>query len=345
MQWTHATRADRTERDDDDVEVGGGRVSTSAPTTALPVAESPPGGAPRPSRPDRTFLGLDRAGLALALPALLPVLVFSVYPLVQGILLGFTDARAGRDVETTVTWFDNYAQLLGDSYFWQSFRVGLVWALSVTVLQFAASLGLALLLNERLRLRWLARTLAIVPWAMPPVVIGIMWRLVYHPNAGILNASLRDLGLIDTNIDWLASFSLALPAVVVVGVWAGMPQTTVVLLAALQSVPRELHEAAAVDGAGAWRRFRAVTWHHILPVVAAMTTLDFVWNFNSFGLVYVLTQGGPGGTTRLPLLFAYEEAFRYGNYGYAAALGNVMVLVIAAFVVVWLRRRLREANP
>ena len=87
-----------------------------------------------------------------------------------------------------------------------------------------------------------------------------------------------------------------------------------------------------------------MTWTHIAPVVAAMTTLDFVWNFNSFGLVYVLTQGGPGGTTRLPLLFAYEEAFRYGNYGYAAALGNVMVLVIAAFVAVWLRRRMREAE-
>lgn len=320
-------------------------MSTSAPTTALPSAEPPPSRPPRAGDRDRTFLGLDRAGLALALPALLPVLVFSVYPLVQGILLGFTDARAGRDAQTSVTWFENYEQLLGDSYFWQSFRVGLVWALSVTVLQFVASLGLALLLNERLRLRWVTRTLAIVPWAMPPVVIGIMWRLVYHPNAGILNASLRDLGVIDTNVDWLASFSLALPAVIVVGVWAGMPQTTVVLPAALQSVPKELHEAAAVDGAGAWRRFRAVTWHHVLPVVAAMTTLDFVWNFNSFGLVYVLTQGGPGGTTRLPLLFAYEEAFRYGNYGYAAALGNVMVLVIAAFVAVWLRRRLKEANP
>ncbi len=298
----------------------------------------------RAARRRTTFLGLDRDGLLLVLPALVPVLVFSVYPLVNGILLGFTDARAGRNVETDVTWFANYADLLGDSYFWQSFRVGLVWAFAVTVLQFLASLGLALLLNERLRLRWLARTLALVPWAMPPVVIGIMWRLVYHPNAGILNASLRDLGLIDGNIDWLASFSLALPAVIVVGVWAGMPQTTVVLLAALQSVPQELHEAAAVDGAGRWRRFRAVTWTHIAPVVAAMTTLDFVWNFNSFGLVYVLTQGGPGGTTRLPLLFAYEEAFRYGNYGYAAALGNVMVLVIAAFVAVWLRRRMREAD-
>lgn len=288
------------------------------------------------------FLGLDRDGLMLAVPALIPVLLFSMYPLLRGIYLGFTDAEAGRNSETSFTGFDNYTQLLGDSYFWDSFRIGLIWAFGVTILQFFASLGLALLLNQKLRLRWLARTLALVPWAMPPVVIGIMWRLVYHPNAGILNSTLKDLGIIDSNVEWLSSLSLALPAVIVVGVWSGMPQTTVVLLAGLQSVSEELKEAAAVDGAGPWQRFRNVTWPALRPIVTAMTTLDFIWNFNSFSLVYVLTEGGPGGSTRLPMLFAYEEAFRYGNYGYAAALGNAMVLVIAVFVVFYLRRRYRE---
>lgn len=297
--------------------------------------------APRAST-RRTFLGLDRDGLMLAVPALIPVVIFSLFPLLRGIYLGFTDAQAGRNVTTTVTGFENYTQLLGDSYFWESFRIGLVWAFGVTIIQFFASLGLALLLNQNIRLRWLARTLALVPWAMPPVVIGIMWRLVYHPNAGILNSVLIDLRIIDSNVEWLSSLSLALPAVIVVGVWGGMPQTTVVLLAGLQSVSGELKEAAAMDGAGAWQRFRHVTWPAIRPVVTAMTTLDFIWNFNSFSLVYVLTEGGPGGSTRLPMLFAYEEAFRYGNYGYAAALGNVMVLVIAVFVVFYLRRRLRD---
>ncbi|SDS32932.1 carbohydrate ABC transporter permease [Jiangella sp. DSM 45060] len=299
--------------------------------------------ATRPTAPKRkNFLGLDRDGLLLAVPALIPVVLFSMYPLLRGIYLGFTDAEAGRNSETAFTGFENYSQLLGDSYFWDSFRIGLIWAFGVTILQFFASLGLALLLNQKLRLRWLARTLALVPWAMPPVVIGIMWRLVYHPNAGILNSTLKDLGIIDSNVEWLSSLSLALPAVIVVGVWSGMPQTTVVLLAGLQSVSEELKEAAAVDGAGPWQRFRNVTWPALRPIVTAMTTLDFIWNFNSFSLVYVLTEGGPGGSTRLPMLFAYEEAFRYGNYGYAAALGNAMVLVIAVFVVIYLRRRYRE---
>jgi multiple sugar transport system permease protein len=311
-------------------------VSLLAPPRASSAKDRP--------RPRRTFLGLDRDGMLLAVPALIPVVIFSLYPLLRGIYLGFTDARAGRNTETSFTGLDNYRELLGDTYFWESFRVGLIWAFSVTILQFFASLGLALLLNQKIRLRWLARTLALVPWAMPPVVIGIMWRLVYHPNAGLANSVLKDVGIIDQNIDWLSDFSLALPAVILVGVWAGMPQTTVVLLAGLQSVSKELHEAASMDGAGAWTRFRNVTWPAIAPVVTAMTTLDFIWNFNSFGLVYVLTEGGPGGATRLPLLFAYEEAFRYGNYGYAAALGNAMVLVIAVFVAFYLVRRMREAK-
>nr|MDT0522344.1 sugar ABC transporter permease [Streptomyces sp. DSM 41633] len=155
-----------------------------------------------------------------------------------------------------------------------------------------------------------ARALAIIPWAMPEVVVGIMWRLVYNPDAGILNETVRDLGLGDGR-DWLTGLATALPAVILVGIWAGMPQTTVALLAGLQNTPHELHEAAALDGAGAWRRFRTVTWPAIRPIAHAISALNLIWNFNSFALVYVLTSGGPGGRTRLPMLFAYEEAFRY----------------------------------
>jgi multiple sugar transport system permease protein len=209
--------------------------------------------------------------------------------------------------------------------------------------QFLLALGLALLLNQNLRLRWAARALAIVPWAMPEVVVGIMWRLVYAPDAGILNETLRDLGLGDGR-DWLSGLATALPAVIVVGVWAGMPQTTVALLAGLQNTPRELHEAAAMDGAGAWRRFRTVTWPALRPIALAITALNLIWNFNSFALVYVLTNGGPGGRTRLPMLFAYEEAFRYGQFGYAAAMGCVMVAVISILLAVFLVGRLRGGD-
>jgi multiple sugar transport system permease protein len=291
-------------------------------------------------RSRRQILGVDRDVVWLMLPALIPILVLSVYPLVQGIYLGFTDARAGANQVFSFTGFENYMQVFSDGYFWQSFVIGLVWAVSVTAIEFALSLGLALLLNLRLPGRTIFRIIAILPWAVPPVVIGFMWQLVYHPNAGLLNHVLRELGIADVKTDWLAS-PFALPAVVVAAVWAALPITTVVLLAALQSVPRELNEAAALDRAGAIATFRIVTWPVILPSVVAITALGFITQFNSFSLVYVMTNGAPGGSLRLPMLFAYEEAFTWGNFGYAAAIGNVMVIVIAAFLVIYLRLSLR----
>ncbi|MEU4149315.1 carbohydrate ABC transporter permease [Streptomyces sp. NPDC026659] len=301
-------------------------MTTVARTTARPAAR------PAPAR--------DHGAWFLVLPALIPILVLSVGPLLYGILLAFTDAQSGRTAATRWTGVLNFQDLLHDTLFWESFRIGLLWAVGVTVPQFLLALGLALLLDQDLRLRRLARALAIVPWAMPEVVVGVMWRLVYNPDAGVLNETLRDLGL-GGGRDWLGTLTTALPAVIVVGVWAGMPRTTVALLAGLQNVPRELREAAAVDGAGAWRRFRAVTWPAIRPVALAVTSLNLIWNFNAFALVYVLTGGGPGGRTRLPMLFAYEEAFRYGQFGYAAAMGCVMVAVISVLLAVFLAGRLR----
>ncbi|WP_443033595.1 carbohydrate ABC transporter permease [Streptomyces sp. CA2R101] len=279
----------------------------------------------------------------LVLPALIPILVLSVGPLLYGIGLAFTDAQSGRTRATRFVGLLNFTDLFHDTLFWDSFRIGLVWAFGVTVPQFFLALGLALLLHLPLRLRWLARALAVIPWAMPEVVVGIMWRLVYHPDAGILNETLRSLGPSGAGggRDWLSGLATALPAVIVVGVWAGMPQTTVTLLAGLQNVPRELHEAAAMDGAGAWRRFRTVTWPALRPVALAVTALNFIWNFNSFALVFVLTDGGPGGRTRLPMLFAYEEAFRYGQFGYAAAMGLAMVAVVSVLLAVYLAGRLK----
>ncbi|MFJ2171606.1 carbohydrate ABC transporter permease [Streptomyces sp. NPDC087851] len=298
-------------------------------------------GTGRTGRGGRPRKPLDHGAWFLVLPALLPILVLSVGPLLYGVTLAFTDAQSGRTEPTRWIGALNFQDLLHDTLFWDSFGIGLLWAVGVTVPQFALGLGLALLLDQDLRLRWLARSLAIIPWAMPEVVVAVMWRLVYHSDAGVLNETLRDLGLGDGR-DWLTGLSTALPAVIVVGVWAGLPQTTVALLAGLQNTPRELHEAAALDGAGAWRRFRTVTWPALRPVALAITALNFIWSFNSFALVYVLTSGGPGGRTRLPMLFAYEEAFRYGQFGYAAAMGCVMVAVVSVLLALHLVGRLTK---
>ncbi|NUW37183.1 sugar ABC transporter permease [Nonomuraea sp. SMC257] len=305
--------------------------------TATATRPAPPTPPARHAR-RRRFSRQTREMWVLMLPALVPVLLFSVGPLLYGIALAFTDARNTRNHETSFVGLENLGDLLTAEDFWSSFRIGMIWAVSVTGLQFLAALGLALLLNQDLRFRGVARVLAVVPWAMPPVVIGLMWKLVYHPDAGILNS------VLGTHVNWLADFSLALPAIIVVGVWTGMPQTTVVLLAGLQNVPRELYEAVEVDGAGRWRKFWNITLPQLKPVIVAITSLDFVWNINQFGLVYVLTQGGPGGQTRLPMLFAYEEAFRYRFAGYASMLGLAMAVVVLAALGLYLWRQMREAK-
>lgn len=315
--------------------------------TALTVGDMMGTAKPRRSKkPKGGQAGGSGGGEAwkLMLPAFLPIILFSIYPLVRGIYLGFTDAKPGREVTTTFNGLENYRKLWHYELFWDSFKIGLIWMVTVTVLQFLAALSLALLLNANLRFQWLTRTLALVPWAMPPVIVAIMWRLMLNPNSGPINKVIRMLGF-DGHTNWLGDIKTALPAVIIVGVWTGMPQTTITLLAGLQSVPDDLHEAAAIDGASSLRRFWHVTLPALKPIIVAITTLDMIWNFNSFALVFVLTAGGPGNKTMLPMLFAYNEAFKYGHWGLAAAMGNAMVIVISIFLVLYLRGQMRARTP
>ncbi|GHE90514.1 transporter integral membrane protein [Amycolatopsis deserti] len=310
-------------------------------TLAADTRAPAPAPAPRKRGGGTMARSRRREAIALVMPSLIPILVLSVAPLVMGLALAFTDARLVRDPDYDFTGIDNFTKLAGNAFFWDSLRIGLIWTVGVTLLQLAASMGLALLLNSGLKLQGLTRVLALIPWAMPPVVVAIMWQMIYSANGGPLNAFLGSVGLpADTN--WLGDFSTALPAVIVVGVWVGMPQTTVTLLAGLQQIPQDLHEAAAVDGAGAWRRFTAVTWPSLRPIVTSITSLNFIWNFNSFSLVYVLTEGGPGGKTMVPVLFIYLEAFKNRNIGYAAAMGLVLVIIVVLLLAVYLRSQFRD---
>lgn len=290
------------------------------------------------------YAGPGHVPLWLFLPTLIPVIALSVVPLVQGLWMGFTDYTLGA-TQTRFIWFENFARMMRDSQFWGSFGVGAIWTLSVTAGVVILGMGLALLLNARLPLQGLARVLVLIPWAIPPIIKGVIWRLVYHPQAGFLNNGLLAIGVLAQPIDWLNNFTWSLPAVVLVGIWTGLPQATVVLLAGLQNIPDELFEAAKLDGASPWALFRFVTLPLLMPVILATVALEFMWQFNSFGLVYTLTEGGPAGTTRLPMLFAYEEAFRFGNLAYASALGTAMVIVVGVIVLYTVRGQIRGEKP
>lgn len=261
-------------------------------------------------------------------------------PLLRGIWLGFTDYRLGDPI--SFNGIDNYIQLFQDDFFWNSFRIGMIWTFIVTALQVGLGLGLALLLNTGVRFTAVYTVLILIPWATPPIIRGILWRQMYEPSSGAVNIVLSDLGIISAPINWLSSFEYVIPAVIVAGVWGEISKAAIFLLAGLQTISNDLYEAARIDGAGLWSQFRNITLPVLRPILASIISLTFMWNFNTFGIVWVLTQGGPGGLTRLPMLAAYEEGFKYGYIGYAAAIGNVMVLILSLMLFFYIRVQLRE---
>ncbi|MDP3682623.1 MAG: sugar ABC transporter permease [Ignavibacteria bacterium] len=280
--------------------------------------------------------------MQLLLPVILLVTVFSLIPLLRGIYLGFTDYRLGDPI--SFNGIQNYIQLFNDEYFWSSFKIGMVWTVVVTALQVSLGLGLALLLNTKVRFVSFYTILILIPWATPPIIRGILWRQMYEPNTGAVNILLNGTGLISTPINWLSSFEYVIPAVIVAGVWGEISKAAIFLMAGLQTIPHDLYEASKIDGAGIWDQFWHITLPVLKPVLAAIISLTFMWNFNTFGIIWVLTQGGPGGMTRLPMLAAYEEGFKYGYIGYAAAIGNVMVIILSLILFMYIRVQLRERN-
>lgn len=280
--------------------------------------------------------------IQLLFPVILLVTIFSLAPLLRGIYLGFTDYRLGDPI--SFNGIENYIQLFNDEYFWSSFKIGMVWTFVVTALQVTLGLGLALLLNTKIRFVSFYTILILIPWATPPIIRGILWRQMYEPNTGAVNILLSDAGLISAPINWLSSFEYVIPAVIVAGIWGEISKAAIFLLAGLQTISNDLYEASTIDGAGIWDQFWDITVPVLKPVLAAIVSLTFMWNFNTFGIIWVLTQGGPGGMTRLPMLAAYEEGFRYGYIGYAAAIGNVMVIILSMMLFMYIRVQLRERN-
>ena len=296
----------------------------------------------RAAKPPKSGKMYNRGAWKYALPAFIPLVLLSVVPLTQAIWTAFTDHVAGFNVEIKFIGLENFRRLLGDTLFWASFKIGIIWAVSVTFLALILGFGLALLLNQKLRFLGLMRVLSLVPWAMPPVIVAIMWNLLLRPTSGPIDGILEFFHVPGAKTDWLGDFNTAFPTVILIGAWVAMPIITVSILAAIQGIPSDMIEAATIDGANAWQRFRFITVPTVRSITTALVALNIIWNFSSFGLVFVLTAGGPGGKTFVPALFAYNEAFKYGNFGYAASMGVVMALAIVLMLAVYLKASKRE---
>ncbi|MGE5572758.1 MAG: carbohydrate ABC transporter permease [Bacteroidota bacterium] len=238
----------------------------------------------------------------------------------------------------------NYKELLRGRLFWRSLWITLKWTVTSVVFQFGLGLGLALLVNSRIRARNVIRSLFLIPWMLPGALAALMWKWMYHGSIGLLNYVLLELGIIRDVHPWLSDPSTALWSAVLVNVWRGSPFFMVMLLGGLQTVPRELYEAAEIDGAGPLGMFMNVTIPLLRPLMVTLLIFGTVGAFNFLDIIMVLTRGGPANHTMVLSLYAWLSAFFSNRIGFAAAVSVLMCGILGVFGLVTLGPRSSRAR-
>ena len=313
---------------------------TVGPSAVAPAA-GPEGRTRRPGRPARGAArrSQSRAALLFMAPSIVVLGLFVVYPMAQALWLSFTD----YDVLTPARWvgLDNYRELVSDEAFRGALRNTLYYAAVTTPASVALALGFAVLLNRRFLLRGLGRTAIFLPVVVGLAVVAIAWTFLLDPDIGLLSYWLGKVG-IASGQGWLRDPELAMPAVMIVGIWKNVGFYMVIYLAGLQSIPRDLYEAARLDGASGWGQFRNVTW----PLLANQTLLVLILcataTLQAFDQIYVMTRGGPFFRTETLVMLIYRQGFSEFRFGYAAAISWVLVLlilVLSLLQLAYFRRR------
>jgi len=289
---------------------------------------------------DRLKVNREWLGLWFMLPAAAFLLLFLAYPLGLGVWLSFTDARIGR--VGAFVGLENYEWLWDDSVFWLSVFNTLLYTGVASVFKFAIGLYLALLLNNNMPFKAMIRALVLIPFIVPTVLSAIAFWWIYDSQFSIISWSLRNLGLIKQNIDFLGDPNNARASVIFANIWRGVPFVAITLLAGLQTVPSSLYEAATIDGATPWQIFRHVTYPLLTPIIAVVMTFSVLFTFTDFQLIWVLTRGGPANATHLMATLGYQRAIGGGYLGEGAAIATAMIpFLLAAILISWfgLQRR------
>jgi multiple sugar transport system permease protein len=291
----------------------------------------------------RTLFGRD---WAVALPFIAPLVTIMtgliLWPFINAVYLSMTLRNIRR--EESFVGLANYARLFSDSDYLTAVNNTILFTVISVGLKLVVGMSIALLLHSRIPYRNILTGLMLLPWIVPEVVTAMAWRSIYDPIFGGLNPILQGLGVIDRRVGWLSEPTLALPSVIAVNIWKGIPFFTLLILAGLKSIDRELYEAAEVDGAGTYDKFRNITVPGLQYVLAVTLLLSTISTFNSFGIVYLMTGGGPGGATRLYSILAYEKAIVGLRFGPGAAVAFSMAPVLAIFIALLARFMLRDQN-
>jgi multiple sugar transport system permease protein len=267
-------------------------------------------------------------------PAAVLVLLIFVYPILRTLTLTCMHLNLETGFQPRFAGLDNFARLAADSRFLNSLRVTILFTAVSVAMEFLLGLLSALAVERIRRGRRIARTLLLVPWALPTAVIAVLWMWIFNDQYGAINALLLKIQAIHSPIAWLGNPRSAMLAIIMADVWKAFPFVFVVLLAGIQSIPQEMYEAIEVDGGKSWHKFRYVTLPFLMPFVFLALIFRIVQAFAVFDLVYVLTGGGPGGATETVSVYGYYVFMRYLDFGYGAALVVVVVALLA--LIAWI---------
>ncbi len=270
-------------------------------------------------------------GLLFMLPAGVLLLLFLTYPLGLGTWLGFTDTKVGR----AGVWvgIDNFKYLAGDSVTQLALFNTLFYTFVASVVKFALGLWLALLLNRHIPFKSFVRAIVLLPFIVPTALSAIAFWWIYDAQFSVVSWALMKMGLIDKYIDFLGEPWLARMSTIVANIWRGVPFVAICLLAGLQTISPSLYEAAALDGATPWQRFRFVTLPLLTPIIAVVMTFSVLFTFSDFQLIYVLTRGGPLNSTHLMATLSFQRAISGGSLGEGAAIATAMVPFLLAAIL------------
>lgn len=285
---------------------------------------------PSPPRPPRPWL----TALLFAAPAIALLLLIYGYPIARSLWLSLLTQNLGTQLEPHFSGLGNYGRMVGDGRFWHTLGNTAVFTIAAVTLELALGLAIALVLNRQFWGRGLVRTVAILPWALPTAVMAVGWAWIFNDQYGVVNDLLQRLHLIDGGINWLGEPTLAMVSLIVADVWKTTPFVSVLLLAGLQSIPEDLYEAHAMDGATPWQSFGAITLPLLVPQLAIAVLFRVSQSFGVFDLVQVMTGGGPAGSTETVSLYIYATVMRYLDFGYGAALTVVTFLILVAVVAI-----------
>lgn len=320
---------------------------TTGPLKPTPPAAPADGVAPDPtrarqspsmSRPDRAARNVSapRAPWLLIVPSLALALFIISYPIFNIVWQSLHDVSRFGQIRD-FSGVQNFLNVFGDPVFLTALKNTIIWTFCVVVGTVAISVPVALVLNQDFYGRGIARTIVMLPWSVSLTMTAVVWRWAFNDDYGMVNVTLQKLGLIAGPIHWLATPEYAFPVEIAVGILVSIPFTTTIFLGGLSSVPGDIYEAARIDGASAWQQFRLLTLPLLKPFINMAILLNVIYVFNSFPIIWVMTQGGPDDSTHILVTYLYELGFRLGRPGEAAAVSLIMLVILFAFSVAYLR--------